>query len=126
MEKEATGVLLAEDFSTDSDPQANGSKEQLAHLSGINPVNQLSDDTAGVFEDIIKADDRFSPAYELESDTSEAGLAPLSVKGRLKAHVQFWERINTPSFITECIREGYKIPFNLTPQTAEFKNNRQC
>ena len=118
-----SGVLLAEDFSTDSDPQANGSKEQLAHLSGINPVNQLSDDTSGVFEDIIKVDDRFSPAYELESDTSEAGLAPLSVKVRLKAHVQFWERINAPSFITECIREGYKIPFYLTPPTAEFKNN---
>ena len=39
VEKEATGVLLAGDFSTDSGPQANGSKEQLAHLSGINPVN---------------------------------------------------------------------------------------
>ena len=32
VEKEATAVLLAEDFSTDSDPQAKGSKEQLAHL----------------------------------------------------------------------------------------------
>ena len=55
--------------------------------------------------------------------TLEPGLAPLSVKGRLKAHVQFWERINAPSFITECIREGYKIPLYLTPPTAEFKNN---
>ena len=61
VEKEATGVLLEEDFSTNSDPQANGSKEQSAHLSGINPVNQLSDDTAGVFEDIIKVDDTISP-----------------------------------------------------------------
>ena len=55
VEKEATGVLLVEDFTTDSDPQAHGSKEQLTLHSGINPVNQLSDDTAGVFEDIIKA-----------------------------------------------------------------------
>ena len=101
LEIEATGVLLA-----DSGPQANGPKEQLAHLSGINPVNQLSDDTAGFFAGIIKVDNTFSPNYELESDTSEPGLAPLSVKGRLKAHVQFWERINALSFITECIREG--------------------
>ena len=45
-----------EDFTTGSDPQANSSEEQLTHHSGINPVNQgqLSDDTAGVFEDIIK------------------------------------------------------------------------
>ena len=94
-----------------------------SHFSGINPVNQLSDDMAGVFEDIIKVDDTFSPTYELESDTSEPGLAPLFVKGRLKAHVQFWERISTPPFITDCIREVYKIPFHLTLQTAEFKNN---
>ena len=106
VEIEATGVLLAEDFSTDSGPQANGLKEQLAHLSVINPVNQLSDDTAGFFAAIIKVDNTFSPNYELESDTLEPGLVPLSVKGRLKAHVQFWGRINAPSFITECIREG--------------------
>ena len=54
MEKEATGVLLAEDFTTDSDPQANGSKEQLTHHSGINPVIQLSDDTAGVFKTSLR------------------------------------------------------------------------
>lgn len=122
-EKEATGVLLAEDFTTDSDLQASGSKEQLAQHSGINPVNQLSDDTAGVFEDIIKVDDTFSPTYELEAGTSEPSLAPLRVKGRLKAHAQFWKRINAPLFIKECITEGYKIPFYLTPPTAEFKNN---
>ena len=55
--------------------------------------------------------------------TSDPGSTPLSIKGTLKAHVQFWERINAPPFITECIREGYKIPFYLTPQMAEFKNN---
>ena len=65
----------------------------------------------------------FSPTHELESGTSDPGSTPLSVKGRLKAHVQFWKRINTPPFIIECIREGYKIPFYLPPQTAEFKNN---
>ena len=107
----------------DLDPQASGSKEKSTHHSGINPVNQSSHDKAGVFEDIIKVDDMFSPTHELESGTSDPGSTPLSFKGRLKVHVQFWERINTPPFITECIREGYKIPFYLTPQTAEFMNN---
>ena len=123
MEKEATGVLVAGDFTKDLDPQASVSKEQSTHHSGTNPVNQSSHDKAGVFEDIIKVDDMFSPTHELESGTSDPGSTPLSVKGRLKAHVQFWERINTPPFIIECIREGYKIPFYLPPQTAEFKNN---
>ena len=123
VEKEATGVLVARDFTKDLDPQANGSKEQSTHHSGINPVNQSSHDKAGVFEDTIKVDDMFSPTHELESGTSDPGSTPLSVQGRLKAHVQLWERINAPPFITECIREGYKIPFYLTPQTAAFKNN---
>ena len=41
----------------------------------------------------------FSPTRELESSTSDPGSTPLSVKGRPKAHGQFWERINAPTFI---------------------------
>ena len=48
----------------DFNPQAKGSKEQLTHHSGINPVNQTSDDTAVVFEDIRKVDNTFSPTVE--------------------------------------------------------------
>ena len=88
-----------------------GSKSQMfkgeksTHHSGINPVNQSSHDTAGVFEDIIKVDDMFSPTHELESGTLDPDSIPLSVKGRLKAHVRFGERINATPFIIECIRE---------------------
>ena len=60
MEKEATGVLVAGDFTKDLGPQASGSKEQSTHHSGTNPVNQSSHDKAGVFDDIIKVDDMFS------------------------------------------------------------------
>ena len=59
-------------------------------------MNQSSHDKAGVFEDTIKVDDMFSPTHELESGTSDPGSTPLSVQGRLKAHVQLWERINAP------------------------------
>ena len=81
VEKEATGVLVARDFTKDLDPQANGSKEQSTRHSGINPVNQSSHDKAGVFEDTIKVDDMFSPTHELESGTSDPGSTPLSVQG---------------------------------------------
>ena len=46
------------------------------------------------------------------------------VKGRLKSHIQFWIDIQTPDFILDCIRDGYKIPFFSTPEPATFKNNR--
>ena len=78
VEKEATGVLVAGDFTKDLDPQASGSKEQSTHYSGINSVNQSSHDEAGVSEDIIKVDDMFSPTHELESGTSDPGSTPSS------------------------------------------------
>ena len=48
------------------------------------------------------------------------------VKGRLKSHIQFWIDIQTPDFILDCIRDGYKIPFFSTPEPATFKNNRSA
>ena len=47
---------------------------------------------------------------------------PIEVKGRLKANIQFWQKINAPSFILDCISEGYKIPFYETTK-ASFRNN---
>ena len=33
------------------------------------------------------------------------------VRGRLKAHIAFWVRIDAPEFILDTIRHAYKIPF---------------
>ena len=48
------------------------------------------------------------------------------VKGRLKSHTQFWIDIQTPDFILDCIRDGYKIPFFSTLEPTTFKNNRSA
>ena len=48
---------------------------------------------------------------------------PVEVKGRLKVHIDFWQKINAPAFILDCISRGYKIPFYATPATATFPNN---
>ena len=48
------------------------------------------------------------------------------VKGRLWAHVYFWEEVHAPVFVIECIKEGYKIPFYTTPSDASFKNKRSA
>ena len=45
------------------------------------------------------------------------------LKGRLRAHVFFWEDIHVPAFIIDCIKEGYKIPFFGTPSGTSFKND---
>ena len=48
------------------------------------------------------------------------------LKARLKSHIQFWIDIQTPDFILDCIRDGYKIPFFSTPEPATFKNNHSA
>ena len=48
------------------------------------------------------------------------------VKGRLKSAIQFWIDIQTPDFILDCIRDGYKIPFFSTPEPTTFNNNRSA
>ena len=49
-----------------------------------------------------------------------------NVKGRLRVHVRFWKDIHAPAFIIDCIKEGYKIPFYVTPAGASFKNNHSA
>ena len=62
---------------------------------------------------------------EIESGKSVPSTK-CNVKGRLRAHVGFWEDIQAPAFIIDCIKEGYKIPFYVTPAGASFKNNHSA
>ena len=48
------------------------------------------------------------------------------LRGDLKLMLCFWENIGAPPFIIDCIREGYKIPFYVSPLPAEFSNNRSA
>jgi len=64
--KEATGVLVAGDFTRGLDPLASVSTEKATHHTGTNPVNHSGHNTVGVFEDIIKVDDMFSSTHELK------------------------------------------------------------
>ena len=49
-----------------------------------------------------------------------------TVKGRLKAHIAFWERINAPEYILDTIRHGYKIPFLHEPDQMVQQNNNSA
>lgn len=49
-----------------------------------------------------------------------------NVRGRLRAHIAFWETINAPQFILETIRHGYKIPFIHEPAKLIQHNNNSA
>ena len=48
------------------------------------------------------------------------------VRGRLKAHIAFWERIDAPEFMLDTIRHGYKIPFLHEPTRMIMTNNNSA
>ena len=48
------------------------------------------------------------------------------VKGRLRSHVQFWERIGAYDNIIDIIKNGYKIPFYSLPPKSFRKNNKSA
>ena len=51
---------------------------------------------------------------------------PVRFRALLRAHVGFREDIQAPAFIIDCIKEGYNIPFYVTPAGASFKNNHSA
>ena len=134
-EREVTGVQVAGGSATVLDSGITETQPDLVqavHLES-NPADQTSDsqlfehdDAVGCFEDIIKVENLFLPSFEVESGSLVPGSVPPGVKGRLKAHVPFWEKIGAPPFIIDCIRQGYKIPFYVSPPPAEFSNNRSA
>ena len=97
---------------------------QIGSFSDFHKTQERQwDEAAGPFEDIVKVEDLPTLTYELESGSPDC-IVPLNVKGRLKANVQFWEKIDAPPFHYQL--EGYKIPFYVTSPTAAFNNNRSA
>lgn len=50
----------------------------------------------------------------------------IKVKGRLRSNIEFWRSIGASQFILDTISKGYIIPFLVSPQKANFKNNRSA
>ncbi|CAB4032640.1 Hypothetical predicted protein [Paramuricea clavata] len=73
-------------------------------------------------KDVVEVSQFIPEFYRLKGENSSTPDC-VQVKGRLKAHVEFWVKIQAPNFIIQCITEGYKIPFYETPPRASFENN---
>ena len=62
----------------------------------------------------------------LNSFEYEDECKKVSVKGRLKSHLQFWKDIGANSYILSVIDKGYVIPFITTPSSACLRNNKSA
>jgi len=48
------------------------------------------------------------------------GLEKPVIKHRLKNHLQFWKRLNTPPWLLEVIDKGFSIPFHTLPPSMNL------
>ena len=62
--------------------------------------------------------------YFSKRETASSSSSSHFVRGRLKSHISFWERLEASEFILSTIRDGYKFPFSTTPSKFWSKNNR--
>lgn len=132
--EKGTGAPTVEDTGADTNLGPASERKPKAPLSpppGASKASQNNDvdiidneETPGPFEDFVKVDSSVHD-FEIESGKSVPSTK-CNVKGRLRAHVGFWEDIQAPAFIIDCIKEGYRIPFYVTPAGALFKNNHSA
>ena len=75
--------------------------------------------------DVVHLHDNDSvlPGRREEAFEYEQHDPPPILKGRLKAHISFWESINANRFLVDLIRSGYRFPFVDTPVSRYFPNN---
>jgi len=114
--EKGTGAPTVEDTGADTNLGPASERKLKAPLSpppGASKASQNNDvdiidneETPGLFEDFVKVDSSVHD-FEIESGKSVPSTK-YNVKGRLRAHVGFWEDIQAPSFIIDCIKEGYK------------------
>ena len=57
---------------------------------------------------------------------SEQHMNTVLVRGRLKQHIDFWQKIGASEFIISTICKGYKIPFRVEPAYSLKKNNNSA
>ena len=70
-----------------------------------------------IFEDLCEVKDC------LEGDNTCTLTSP-PVKGRLCAHISFWQKIGAPNWILSILKEGYRLPFVNIPPGNDSPNNK--
>ena len=64
-----------------------------------------------------------SPKNKGEANTKACDTSSVSVRGRLKKCLPFWQSLETSKFLLDLIESGYKIPLFETPSAYAGKNN---
>ena len=97
----------------------------------VHPSCNVAGDVNQEFKELLLLQDKFIdyPSLDFYSQNLfdyEQGVAPAIVKGRLKAHFQFWADIGAPSWVLDTICSGYVIPFESLPSSVCLSNNRSA
>ena len=111
-------------LTSSQDQQMDPNLVQVPHTAG-SEQSDLSDDEFSVLEVQLKQFGEFSKGSPSSAGRHTPNMSN-NVRGRLKQHIAFWERIEAPSFILDTIREGYKLPFKFEPPRSCKPNNHSA
>jgi len=94
----------------------------FAHSSHVQPVVQSHRQPALHSHNLSLSE---KDKYNVEHENYEYEGETLTVKNRLKDHVEFWKNVLSPSeLVLSTVEFGYAIPFFQDPPSICLKNNR--
>lgn len=100
-------------------------------MSGPGLLNMYS--RLGMSEHEMKSDMNINTACVIDSPVSASCVfkvspeqGPVCVKGRLKDHLSFWQRIKANRWVTTIIKDGYALPFVELPTTRAMENHKSA
>lgn len=97
-------------------------QQQQNSLAAENEENDLSESESRVLQVQLEQKGETVSKSKNPKESSQNH----SVRGRLKQHIKFWERIEAPDFILSTIADGYKIPLKAVPPYTVKKNNKSA
>ena len=103
----------------------------IQDVSGPGLLNMYS--RLGMSEHEMKSDMNINTACVTDSPVSASCVfkvspeqGPVCVKGRLKDHLSFWQRIKANRWVTTIIKDGYALPFVELPTTRAMENHKSA
>ena len=122
LQQEGFDELYDQSFDCD-DPSVNGILFDLYSKLGITEHELIEDVYANVVDSTIACSPPIPSCCSLDTSYIQG---PVHLKGRLKNHLGFWQRIKKNRWVFSVIRDGYALPFLELPSRHEMKNHKSA
>ena len=122
LHQEGSEELYVQNFDFD-DPSVNSNLIDLYNKLGITEREMREDVYDNVADSTIVGNPPVPSCCSLVNSCTQG---PVHVKGRLKNHLGFWQRIKANRWVISVISDGYAFPFLELPPRHEMTNHKSA